>query len=337
MTVTIRDVAQQANVSISTVSRTFTSPDLVKPQTRTRVLAVAEELGYQPPSSPPEAVIERTGRIGIVVPDLTNPFYVGILNGVQATARQHEISVDLGNSDEDPATEDDLLREMARQVDGIILCSPTINDDRVRRIAEDTTLVLVNRELSGVPSVVMDSADGMRQAVAHLAALGHHRIAFLNGPRTSWSSDQRRRGLASAVEGQDMDIVEFGPFSPRFESGLQGTDLALAAEVTAIIAYNDMVAFGALARLNARGARVPEDVSLIGFDDLIFASISAPPLTTVSMPTEAAGRAAVNLLAARLRPKPLGGGGDTGTDAEVRVLDTYLIVRATTAPPPKGS
>jgi LacI family transcriptional regulator len=109
---------------------------------------------------------------------------------------------------------------------------------------------------------------------------------------------------------------------------LQGADLALGAEVTAIIAYNDMVAFGVLTRLAARGARVPDDISLIGFDDLIFASISAPPLTTVAMPTEAAGRAAVNLLLARLR--------DDGRQHDVaRALDTYLIVRATTAPPPK--
>lgn len=332
MTATIRDVARQAKVSISTVSRTFTAPDLVKLQTRTRVLAAADELGYQPPSAPSGPSAERTGRIGIVVPDLTNPFYVGILNGVQATAGQHEISVVFANSDEDPAIEYNLIRDMARQVDGIVLCSPSIADQRLRTVAGETVVVLVNRELPGVPSVVMDSEGGMRQAVAHLAALGHRRVAYLGGPRSSWSNAQRRRGLVAATEERDMEVAEFGPFPPRFETGLQGTDLALAADVTAIIAYNDMVAFGALARLNARGARVPHDVSLIGFDDLIFASISAPPLTTVSMPTEAAGRAAVNLLRARLSSD---GGSDPADadDTETRTLDTYLIVRATTAPP----
>ncbi|HJP72810.1 MAG TPA: LacI family DNA-binding transcriptional regulator [Pseudonocardiaceae bacterium] len=335
MTVTIRDVARQANVSISTVSRTFTAPDLVKPQTRTRVLVAADELGYEPVSTPPTASTDQTGRIGIVVPDLTNPFFVGILNGVQGTARQHEISVLFANSDEDSTVEINLIRDMARQVDGIILCSPSIADQRLQALTEDTPLVLVNRTFPGVPSVVMDSESGMRQAVAHLAALGHRRIAFLAGPRTSWSSAERRRGLVAATEERDMAVVEFGPFPPRFESGLQGADLALAAEVTAIIAYNDMVAFGALARLNARGARVPEDVSLIGFDDLIFSSISAPPLTTVSMPTEAAGRAAVNLLATLLPTD--GENGPIGADeTETRTLDTYLIVRATTAPPPRS-
>ena len=335
MTVTIRDVARQANVSISTVSRTFTAPDLVKPQTRTRVLVAADELGYEPAIAPSASSADRTGRIGIVVPDVTNPFFVGILNGVQATARRHEISVLFANSDEDSTVEANLIRDMGRQVDGIILCGPSITDQRLNAIAGETPLVLVNRTFPGLPSVVMDSEGGMRQAVAHLAALGHRRIAFVNGPRTSWSNAERRRGLVAATEERDMTVVEFGPFPPRFESGLQAADLALAAEVTAIIAYNDMVAFGALARLNARGARVPEDVSLIGFDDLIFASISAPPLTTVSMPTEAAGRAAVNLLAARLSTD--GDGGPVGADeTETRTLDTYLIVRATTAPPPKS-
>lgn len=328
VTVTIRDVAREANVSISTVSRTFTTPDLVKPQTRSRVLAVAGELGYQPTSvPPPQVATRRTGHIGIVVPDLTNPFFTGILNGVQARARQSEISVVFANSDEDPVTEEGLVRDMARQVDGVVLCSSGMPDAQLSEMAEQTALVLVNREFAGVPSVVMDSAGGMRQAVAHLAALGHRRCAFLAGPAASWSTEQRRRGLPGPGE-QGIEVIEFGPFPPRFEGGLQGADLALGADVTAIIAYNDMVAFGALTRLNARGARVPDDISLIGFDDLIFASISAPPLTTVAMPTEAAGRAAVNLLLAQLR-------ADAPRHEAVRALDTYLIVRATTAPPPK--
>ena len=122
-----------------------------------------------------------------------------------------------------------------------------------------------------------------------------------------------------------MQVVEFGPFPPRFEGGLQGADLALAAGVTAIITYNDLVAFGVLARLNARGVPVPDEVSLVGFDDLVFAAISAPPLTTVAMPAEAAGRAAVNVLLAQL--------DDDHRVGTNRSLDTYLIVRATTAPP----
>ncbi|RSD09531.1 LacI family DNA-binding transcriptional regulator [Amycolatopsis eburnea] len=325
MTVTIHDVARLANVSISTVSRAFTSPDLVRRQTRTRVLAAATELGYHAVGTPQPVPAARTGHIGIVVSDLGNPFFTGVLNGVQARARQDDIAVLFANSDEDPAMEQNLVRRMAKQVDGVVLCSPSMTDDQLRALAGQTTLVLLNREVAGIPSIVMDAADGMRQAIQHLAALGHRRCAYLGGPRASWANRARRHGLAEAAERHGTDVVEFGPFPPVFEGGLQGADLALAADVTAIVAYNDLVAFGALARLNARGVPVPDEISLVGFDDLVFAAISAPPLTTIAMPTEAAGRAAVTILLGLLD-----GEADERT---AQVLDTYLIVRATTAPP----
>ncbi|MCO1574601.1 LacI family transcriptional regulator [Crossiella sp. SN42] len=324
MTVTIHDVASRAKVSISTVSRAFTSPEVVKPETRRRILVAAEELGYQPPGGP-RKLTSRTGHIGIIVSDLDNPFFTGVLNGVQARARQDDVAVLFANSDEDPVVEENLARNMAKQVDGLVLCSPSMSDEQVHDLARQTFLVLLNREIEDIPSVVMDSPGAMRQAVQHLAALGHRRCAFIGGPRDSWPNEARLSGLRPAAEEYGIELVEFGPFPPRFEGGLQGADLALAAGVTAIIAYNDLVAFGVLARLNARGVPVPEEVSLVGSDDLVFAAVSAPPLTTVAMPAEAAGRAAVNVLLAQL-------------DGEHRVsmhqsLDTYLIVRATTAPP----
>lgn len=329
MTVTIHDVAQRANVSISTVSRAFTSPGLVKAQTRERVLTAATELGYESSGSPHQVPVSRTGQIAIIVSELGNPFFTGVLNGVQARARQDDVAVLFANSDEDPATEQNLVRKMAGQVDGIVLCSPSMSDDQVLALAEQTTLVLLNREVETIPSIVMDAADGMRQAIEHLAALGHRRCAYLGGPRASWSNQARKRGLREAAELHGIEVVEFGPFPPVFEGGLQGADLALAADATAIIAYNDLVAFGALARLSARGVPVPAEVSLVGFDDLVFAAISAPPLTSIAMPTEAAGRAAVTLLLGMLD-----GETEVGT---TRVLDTHLIVRATTAPPPGTS
>ncbi|MFD8493053.1 LacI family DNA-binding transcriptional regulator [Amycolatopsis sp. NPDC059657] len=325
MTVTIHDVADLAKVSISTVSRAFTTPDLVKPETRVRILAAAGELGYQPAPGPRKPV-NRTGHIGIIVSDLANPFFTGVLNGVQARARQDDVAVLFANSDQDPATEENLARNMARQVDGLVLCSPSMSDEQLRDLARQTFVVLLNRHCEDIPSVVMDSPGGMRQAIQHLAALGHQRCAYLGGPKGSWSNAARLSGLRPAAHEHGMELVEFGPFPPRFEGGLQGTDLALAAGATAIIAYNDLVAFGVLARLNARGVPVPDEVSLVGCDDLVFAAISAPPLTTVAMPAEAAGKAAVGVLLAQLDDAPR-----ASTD---RSLDTYLIVRATTAPPP---
>ncbi|HTI25682.1 MAG TPA: LacI family DNA-binding transcriptional regulator [Kutzneria sp.] len=323
--VTIRDVARQAQVSVATVSRALTSPDLVRATTRERVLAVAADLGYQPNLAARGLITGKTGNIGIVVPDLNNPFFTGVLKGVQNQARMASHAVFVADSDEDPAAEEQLVRAMAKQVDGVILCSPGIDEQQVRELADATTLVLLNRRMRGVPAALMNSGSGMRQVIDHLVALGHHRIAFLNGPRTSWSNKERRRGLRVAVQRHDVDLVDMGPFPPRYEGGLQAADLAMAEKVTAIVAYNDIMALGVLARLRDRGVRVPEDVSLTGFDDLMFGALCQPPLTTVAMPVVPAGRLAVDLLLDRLANR----------DAEVRQeeLDTQLIVRATTAPP----
>jgi DNA-binding LacI/PurR family transcriptional regulator len=323
--VTIRDVARQAQVSVATVSRALTSPDLVRATTRERVLAVAADLGYQPNLAARGLITGKTGNIGIVVPDLNNPFFTGVLKGVQNQARLASHAVFVADSDEDPAAEEQLVRAMAKQVDGVILCSPGIDEQQVRELAESTTLVLLNRRMRGVPAALMNSGSGLRQVIDHLVALGHHRIAYLNGPRTSWSNKERRRGLRVAVQKHDVDLVDMGPFPPRYEGGLQAADLAMAENVTAIVAYNDIMALGVLARLRDRGVRVPDDVSLTGFDDLMFGALCQPPLTTVAMPVVPAGRLAVDLLLDRLANR----------DAEVRQdeLDTQLIVRATTAPP----
>jgi LacI family transcriptional regulator len=172
----------------------------------------------------------------------------------------------------------------------------------------------------------MDSAGGMRRVVGHLADLGHRRCAYLNGPRNSWSNRERRRGLRMAARQRNVEIVELGPFPPRYDGGVAAADLAVAADVTAIVAYNDVMALGVLARLRDLGIDVPGRLSVTGFDDLVFAAVCAPPLTTVAMPVQEAGRSAVDLLLGQLDHK------DTATTQ--LDLPTHLIVRATTAAPP---
>ena len=324
MPVTIHDVARRAQVSASTVSRALSASHLVRGTTRERVLAAVRELGYQPNPAAQTLITGRTGNIGIVVPDLANPFYTGVLKGVQARARQSGYAVLFGDSEEDAAAEEDLVRTMGRQVDGVIVCAPFASDIQLRKLADTTTLTLLNKRLRGVPAVLMDSAGGMRQVVAHLAALGHRRCAYLNGPHNAWSNRERRRGLRSAAARNRMAVVEFGPFEPKFEGGVQAADLALASGATAVIAYNDLMALGVLSRLADRGVAVPQEVSVVGFDNLLYAAVCAPPLTTVAMPMEAGGRVAVDLLLART------GAADGFDDDSYRELTTHLIVRATT-------
>jgi DNA-binding LacI/PurR family transcriptional regulator len=324
MPVTIHDVARRAQVSPSTVSRALSASHLVRGTTRERVLAAAKELGYQPNPAARSLITGRTGNIGIVVPDLNNPFYTGVLRGVQARARQSGYAVFFADGEEDPVAEESLVRAMSRQVDGVVMCAPFSSDAQLRTLAGTTSLVLLNRRLRDVPAVLMDSAGGMRQVVDHLVALGHRRVAYLNGPNIAWSNRERRRGLRAAAARARMTVVEFGPFEPKFEGGVQAADLALAGGVTAIMTYNDLMALGVLSRLADRGVAVPQEMSVVGFDNLLYAAVCAPPLTTVAMPMEAGGRAAVDLLLGTVD------GTDDGA-GPYRELTTNLIVRATTA------
>ncbi|MET8044345.1 LacI family DNA-binding transcriptional regulator [Micromonospora sp. NPDC005215] len=327
MPVTIHDVARRAAVSTSTVSRALSASHLVRPDTRERVLAAAKELSYQPNPAARSLITGRTGNLGIVVSDLSNPFYTGVLRGVQARARRSGYAVFFVDAEEDSASEQALVRTMARQVDGVIMCAPIASDPQLYALAEVTSLVLLNRRLGDIPAVLMASANGIRQVLDHLGALGHRRCAYLNGPSKSWSNRERRRGMRSAAARNNIDVIQFGPFEPTFDGGIQAADLAVAGGVTAIMAYNDLMALGVLSRLAHRGVRVPEDMSVVGFDDLLFAAVCSPPLTTVAMPMEAGGRAAVDLLLAGID------GADDDADVH-RELSTNLIVRATTTVPP---
>ena len=323
--ITIHDVARRARVSVTTVSRALTEPRLVRKSTLARVLAAAKQLAYRPNPAARSLITGKTGNIGIVVPDLENPFYTSILRGVQARAHQAGYAVLLADSGEDPAAEANLVHTITNQVDGVIICSPLAADAQLSQQAEATSLVLVNRALPGIAAALMDSALGMREVVAHLAALGHRRCAFLGG---AWSNRERRRGLRAAVRLHGVELIELGPFEPKFEGRIQGTDLALETGATAIIAFNDMMALGVLSRLTARGISVPREISIVGADDILYAARCAPPLTTLAMPTELAGRTAVDLLLAKRANEP--GPVDA---APHRKLSTDLIVRATTAPP----
>lgn len=326
MRVTIADVAREAGISVSTVSRAFTAPELLRDETRAHVITVAERMGYRPNRAARGLVTGKTGNIGVVVPDLGNPFFPAILKGAQARARESDYAVFLADCDEDPGAEMTLVQAMAKQVDGVVLCASRMSAAQLERVAGDTPFVLVNRRFRGHPAVTMNVAGAMRQAIDHLAALGHRRIAYLGGPRASWANRERRRGLRHAAR-YGLEIVQLGPFAPHYASGAHAADLAIAAEVTAVIAYNDLIALGVMARLANRGLTVPGDMSVAGFDDIPMAAMASPPLTTASMQNERAGRAAVDLLTHQLRAA----GAETGELR--RDLDCQLIVRGSTASP----
>lgn len=324
---TIRTVAEHAGVSPSTVSRVFLQPEIVAEDARRRVLASAAALGYNPNPVARSLRMGRTGNLGLVVPDIANPFFPPIIKAVQLQARRHDLAVFVADSDEHVDDELALARAMAKQVDGLILASPRVGEDHLREILKGTPLVVINRRVEGIPAVLTPPEEGLGQAVEHLVALGHGEILYLAGPEGAYSNTQRRKALQQACRRHDVRLAELGPFQPTFASGVRAADLVLAKGSVAVVAYNDQVALGLMVRLADRGIKVGTDVSVIGIDDTWLAQMASPPLTSVRVPAASAGAAAVRLLI------DLAAGRDVAsTPVE---LATELIVRSSTAAPPR--
>lgn len=323
---TVRDVAAMAGVSISTVSRALSAPDLVNEVTRQRVINAARELDYRPNLAARGLRVGRTNNLGLLIPDLENPFFASVTKGVQSRARAAGYAVFVADSDEDPAQEIELIGNLATQVDGIILASPRAPSRDILEAVDGKTVVLLNREVGDIPSLTIDNADGIHQAVTHLRALGHRTIAYASGPTHSWSGEERRRGmLAVADEFPDLTVIELGNFRPYFSGGYPAADIAVASGATAVIAYNDLMALGIIDRLRQRGISVPDDMSVVGFDDVPVASLVSPALTTVQIPLAGMGRRGVDLLVERLE-----GAVDVTTRSEVPV---ELIIRNSSSVP----
>ncbi|MEU4831397.1 LacI family DNA-binding transcriptional regulator [Streptosporangium sp. NPDC023615] len=319
MSVTIRDVAHASGVHVSTVSRTFSAPHLVNAETRTRVLAVAEELDYRPNRAARSLKTGRTNNVGLIVPDLANPFFSSLIKAAQAAARRQDYHLFVADTGESPSEEEELILAFSKQVDGIVLCSPRLSNKALEKLSESVSFVLVNRLIRGLTTVVMDVAHGARVAMEHLAELGHRRVALVTGPAGSWTSGEIRRAVA---EVSGLDVVVIGPNPPTEEGGVAAAAGIVEAGVTGVLAYNDLVAIGLIEGLEALGVGVPGDVSVIGFDDSTTGRLYRPKLTTVAMPASAAGRMAVDLLVQSM--------------SAATVLETHLVVRDSTAPP-RGS
>lgn len=322
MAATIRDVAQASGVHVSTVSRTFSAPHLVNTETRNRVLAAAEDLGYRPNRAARALTTGRTHNLGLIVADIANPFFSHLIKGAQAHARTRDYHVFVADTDEDPQVEEELIQTLAKQVDGVLLCSPRLSNRVIEKLREDVPFVVVNRRMKGMSNVLMDVGSGAREAIGHLVSLGHRRIALLAGPAGSWTS-REITDAAHAVPG--IDLTVFGPNSPTEHGGLALAEAVASADVTGVLAYNDLMAIGLVEGLTALGVEVPGRVSVVGIDDIVAGRVSRPKLTTVAMPAEAAGRTAVDLLL------QLVGAGETATPA-LATLATNLIIRDSTGP-----
>ncbi|HYM26403.1 MAG TPA: LacI family DNA-binding transcriptional regulator [Vicinamibacterales bacterium] len=331
---TIYEVAKRAGVSTATVSRVLSQPGVVSPATRRRVLQAVERLGYEPNSAAKNLRTLRTGKLLVTVPDISNPFFSLILQGIEDAAQRAGYSVLVGDTQHDEKREEGYALMLKRkEADGLIFLGhrlPKQAAELVRAMAPGCAPVVNGCEFSprlGIPSVHIDNAKAASEAMDHLYRLGHRRIGVVTGPLVSPLSRDRLNGASARAKSARAErdfIVMNGDFS--IESGALAAERLLGRRdpPTAIFCFNDEMAMGALETARRRRVRVPDDVSVVGFDDIRFARYTDPPLTTVAQPMRAIGEGTVGLLLEIL---------NGGAPAPITMPHT-LTVRFSTAPPP---
>lgn len=330
--VTMADVAREVGVSMMTVSRVINNKGDVSPATRQRVLGAIERLGYRPSGIARGLATRHTGTLGLVVPDVANPFFAEVARGVEQVAYAEGYNVFLCNTDEDPERELDVLGSLEeKRVDGVVLCSSRLESEDIQLvIGAHPAVTLVNRRAAdvgqSVGAVLVDDVAGGRMTTKHLLSRGHCAIGFLSGPSGSRSGQGRLQGyretLADAGTVASPAWVRDCP--PVADAGREAALrlLTQAPELTALLCYNDLVAVGALRACAESGRRVPEDLAVVGFDDIPLAALVTPSLTTCRVPRHELGVRAVQLLLRQIQ-----GGLPDPEELEV-VLQPKLVVRA---------
>jgi LacI family repressor for deo operon, udp, cdd, tsx, nupC, and nupG len=331
---TMQDVAKRAGVSTATVSRVLSEPDRVAEATRERVMAAVRHLGYAPNNAAKTLRTLRTQKILVTVPDISNPFFSQVIRGVEEAAHAAGYAVLLGDTRHELAREEQYGRMLQRkEADGLIFLGHRLPDSLSRMVTAlgPRTPIVNGCEYSAdlrVSSAHIDNALAASEAMDHLYGLGHSRVGVISGPLASPLSRDRLAGARAAAErhGHAATLTAVtGDFS--IESGLRQTLALLEADPapTAVFCFSDEMAMGALEAFRRRGLKCPDDVSLIGFDDIRYSEHLDPPLTTVSQPMDDIGHEVVRLLLDVLS-------GRAGTVRHV-TLAHRLVLRESTAPP----
>jgi LacI family transcriptional regulator len=323
--VTIYDIAKIAGVNPSTVSRALGKPERVSPKTRKLVEEAAAELNFRANPFARALLSGRTGTIGLIVADITNPSYFDMIRGAQSAAAAQGLTLVLAESAESASTELVVAQRIQPSTDGIILASPRMSDPEIRVLNNTKPVAVINRSIEGVDSVVPDVEPGISEAVRHLAAGGHRRIAFLSGPDTSWVSARRWESLLSACEWTGREALLIPTTEPTTEGGRRAARNVMASGATAALCYNDVLAIGLMRELQAAKVKIPDEFSVIGFDNIFGSDFTTPALTTIASPFREAGAAALSLILAAL---PNAGTSPLPAEPLGRAdLPTSLIVR----------
>ena len=333
--ITIADVAEAAGVSAMTVSRAINNKGGISEETRQQILQIAQEMGYRPSNLARGMVTQRTGTIGLVVPDIGSPFFSQIARGVENVAYVNGYNVFLMNAE-------NIDREIAalnslweNRVDGLILCTSRLDQEQLRlRLARFSFAVLINClleiDLAGVCKINVDDENGARQAVDYLASAGHTHIAFIAGPDYLLSSQQRMEGYRLSLSTHQLPFrEEFIRHCPPDTDGGYAAAIALLSkhpEITAIFAFNDMIAAGVLRACVDLNRRVPNDVAIIGWDDSSLASLLTPTLSTLRIAKRELGATAMRILTQLIN-------GEQLLEACHQIIKPELILRQSTMVP----
>jgi LacI family transcriptional regulator, repressor for deo operon, udp, cdd, tsx, nupC, and nupG len=326
--VRISDVAKLANVSTATVSRVLSNSGNVKKETAEKVLEAIQKLNYQPNMLARQLRKLETKTVLVVVPDITNTFFSKVLRGIEHVAIENGYQVllgDTGNNIERERGYLNILRQ--KKADGMILLTARLEPHLLEEIASEFPVVLACEYLEGstIPTVSIDNISSARKATEHLIYLGHRRIGFISGPLNVILSRDRLKGFRQAMAQHGIPVesylIQEGDFS--FESGynMMMKFLALDQPPTAVFAANDEMAIGAIKAIKSKGLRVPDDISIVGFDDIQFASIYEPALTTISQPMFEIGKKAMELLIKLINKDKL--------EKSQYILEDQLVIRET--------
>ncbi|MEW6704136.1 MAG: LacI family DNA-binding transcriptional regulator [Pseudomonadota bacterium] len=329
---TIRDVARIAGVSVATVSRALNGHENVTPETKARILAVAKELRFAPSGAARSLITRRNQAIGAVLPDLHGEYFSELIRGIDLAARAHDLYLLVSSSHGDSKAAANALHAMRGRVDGLLVLWPGLDAEGLDAdLSRDTPTVLINTHSrkTSLPSLAVDNHGGAMAMVQHLVSLGHKRIAFITGPDNNYEARERLRGSqeAAAEAGVQLQVIP-GDFNEA-SGHAAGRRIAQQHErPTAVFAGNDMMAIGCLSALSEAGLRVPQDISLAGFDDIPIARYITPSLTTVRARIADLGQLALERLVAEIE-------GNTRQAVLRQTLGVDLIVRHSTAPVPK--
>jgi len=324
----IQQVAQKAGVSVATVSRVLNNAKSVSPKTRLKVENAIKDLNYEPSMLGRNLRNSESRLLLVLLPSISNPFYTEIINGIQNTAIINNYNILLCETDSNPQRENIYFNMIKNKLaDGVISMDPTVNMNKLNELADNYSVILCSEYEEGgsIPYVTIDNELAAYQAVKHLIKLGHERIALINSDEKFLYARQRRNGYERALKEFNLPIRDEWIYHSKeleFQNGVQAMRVMfqLAEKPTACFAVSDTLAIGALKGINGNGLRVPNDIALVGFDNISFSNMTNPTLTTISQPMYKMGSIAANMLISSIQ----------GERVESVILDHELIIREST-------